>query len=43
MGIGQFPAWDNFELDMGKIQILDKQFDKVKNHHPEQNCFKKKL
>ena len=41
MGIGQFPAWDNFELDMGKIQILDKQFDKVKNHHPEQNCLKK--
>ena len=34
MGIGQFPAWDNFELDMGKIQILEKQFEKVKNHHP---------
>ena len=30
MGIGQFPAWDNFELDMGKIQILEKQFEKVK-------------
>ena len=23
MGIGQFPAWDNFELDMGKVQIFD--------------------
>ena len=32
MGVGEFPAWDTFELDIGKVELHREQFDKLNTY-----------